>query len=92
MPVAAHFRFVPDARWTEYVGIFFHLAVFLLVFKLPPPEWARAAGYSWLLLDVAAGVLRINQQGWLAAKLVGLGSNWVRGPSEEPSDEKTDAE
>jgi hypothetical protein len=60
VPVLASFRFAPGARWAMYVGIFYHLAVFLLVFKLPAPEWARAAGYSWLLLDVAAGVLGIN--------------------------------
>ena len=61
VPVVVSFRFAPGRCWVEYVGIFFHLAVFLLVFKLPAPEWARAAGYGWLLLDVAAGTLRINQ-------------------------------
>jgi hypothetical protein len=61
VPIVASFRFAPGARWAGYVGIFYHIAVFLLVFKLPAPEWARAAGYGWLLLDVAAGVLGINQ-------------------------------
>src|SRR5215469_17284725 len=61
VPVVASFRFAPGTQWAAYVGIFYHLAVFLLVFKLPAPEWARAAGYSWLLLDVAAGTLNINQ-------------------------------
>jgi hypothetical protein len=56
--VVASFRFAPGARWAEYVGIFYHLAVFLLVFKLPAPEWAKVSGYGWLLLDVAAGTLR----------------------------------
>lgn len=60
-PVVASFRFAPGARWAAYLGIFFHLAVFLLVFRLPAPEWAKAAGYGWLLLDVAAGTLQINQ-------------------------------
>jgi len=60
VPVVASFRFAPGNRWVEYVGIFFHLAMFLLVFKLPAPEWAKAAGYGWLLLDVAAGALMIN--------------------------------
>jgi hypothetical protein len=61
VPVVVSFRFAPGTRWAEYVGIFDHLAVFLLVFKLPAPEWARAPGYGWLLLDVAAGTLGINQ-------------------------------
>jgi hypothetical protein len=60
VPVVASFRFGPGARWAEYVGIFYYLVVFLLVSKLPAPAWARAAGYSWLLLDVAAGTLGIN--------------------------------
>ena len=53
-PVVASFRFAPGIWWAEYVGILYHLAMFLLVFKLPAPEWAKAAGYGWLLLDVAA--------------------------------------
>ena len=78
-PVVASFRFAPGARWAEYVGIFFHLAVFLLVFKLPAPEWARVAGYSWLLLDVAAGTLRINQVQPAIAQHVRLGGHIFAG-------------
>jgi hypothetical protein len=62
VPVVAHFRFAPGALWAEYVGIFFHLVVFLLVFKLPAPEWARAAGYGWLLLDVDGGLNLVDPQ------------------------------
>ena len=72
-PILASFRFAPGAPWVGYVGIFFHLAVFLLVFKLPAPEWARAAGYGWLLLDVAAGVFRINQAQCAIAQHIRLG-------------------
>ncbi len=28
--------------------------------RLEAPEWARAAGYGWLILDVTAGVLTLN--------------------------------
>ena len=79
VPVVAHFRFAPGARWAEYVGIFFHLAVFFLVFKLPAPEWAKAAGYGWLLLDVAAGTLRINQVQPAIAQHVRLGGHIFAG-------------
>jgi len=75
VPIVASFRFAPGARWAGYLGIFFHLAVFLLVFKLPAPEWARAAGYSWLLLDVAAGTLNINQVQPAIAHHVRLGGH-----------------
>jgi hypothetical protein len=60
-PVVASFRLAPRSRWAEYVGIFFHLATFFLVAKLPAPDWARVAGSSWLLLDVTAGALNINR-------------------------------
>ena len=78
-PVVASFRFAPGTRWPGYVGIFYHLAVFLLVFKLPAPEWARAAGYGWLLLDVAAGVFRINQAQSTIAQHIRLGGHIFAG-------------
>jgi hypothetical protein len=73
VPIVASFRFAPGARWAGYAGIFYHLAVFLLVFKLPAPEWARSAGCGWLLLDVAAGVLGIKQVQPAIAQDVRLG-------------------
>jgi hypothetical protein len=60
VPVVASFRLAPGIWWAEYVGILYHLTMFLLVFKLPSPEWARAAGYGWLRLDVMAGAFMIN--------------------------------
>jgi hypothetical protein len=79
VPIVASFRFAPGARWAGYVGIFYHLAVFLLVFKLPAPEWAKAAGYSWLLLDVVAGTLGINQVQPAIAQNVRLGGHIFAG-------------
>jgi hypothetical protein len=79
VPIVASFRFAPGARWAGYLGIFYHLAVFLLVFKLPAPEWAKVAGYSWLLLDVAAGVLGINQVQPAIAQHVRLGGHIFAG-------------
>lgn len=46
--------------WLEYFGILFHLAMFMLVPSLIAPEWARAAGYGWLLLDTTVGVLALH--------------------------------
>jgi hypothetical protein len=59
-PVLASFAMAPGATWPEYPGIFYHLAMFLLVASLKAPEGARMAGYGWVLLDVAVGVLRIH--------------------------------
>jgi len=59
-PVLVSFAVAPGATWPEYPGIFYHLAMFMLVASLKAPEWARIAGYGWVLLDVAVGVLRIH--------------------------------
>jgi hypothetical protein len=78
-PVVASFRLAPDSRWAEYLGIFFHLAIFFLVTKLPTPEWARTAGYGWLLLDVTAGALIINHVPRAVADYVRLGGHIFAG-------------
>lgn len=50
----------PGVVWPEYSGIVFHLAFLLVIARLDAPEWARAAGYGWVTLDVLTGVLAIN--------------------------------
>jgi hypothetical protein len=79
VPVVASFRLAPGSRWAEYVGILYHLAMFLLVFKLPAPEWARATGYGWLVLDVVAGALMINHVPRAIAGNVRLGGHIFAG-------------
>lgn len=50
----------PGVVWPEYTGVFFHLAILLLVARLDAPAWAKAAGYSWVALDVLTGIMSIN--------------------------------
>ena len=50
----------PGVVWPEYNGVFFHLAMLLVIARLAAPEWARAAGYGWITLDVLTGILAIN--------------------------------
>ena len=50
----------PGVVWPEYTGVFFHLAILLLVARLDAPVWAKAAGYSWVALDVLTGIMSIN--------------------------------
>lgn len=59
-PVVISFAVAPGAWWVDYPGILFHLAMFMLVAKLDAPDWAKAAGYGWLFLDVTTGVLTLN--------------------------------
>jgi len=42
-PVAIMLIFLPRNRWADYPGVLFHLAIFLLVSRLPAPECAKAA-------------------------------------------------
>jgi hypothetical protein len=37
-----------------------HLLLFPLVAALPAPSWARAAGYGWLVIDMATDVMALN--------------------------------
>jgi hypothetical protein len=60
LPVVLSYVTGPGGAWLDYPGICFHLAIFLLVARLPAPEWARAAGYGWLVVDVMVGVMTLN--------------------------------
>lgn len=50
----------PGAVWVEFPGVFFHLALLLMISRLDAPDWAKAAGYGWITLDVLSGILTIN--------------------------------
>lgn len=78
-PVAVTFAFAPNVWWADYPGILFHLALFLLVAQLPAPEWARAAGYGWLVLDVATSVQTLNNVPHAMADPVRLGGHVFAG-------------
>ena len=58
--VTASFALPHRIWWIDYPGIAFHLFMFMLVAKLDAPDWAKAAGYGWLVLDVMVGVLTLN--------------------------------
>lgn len=42
------------------VGVAFHVALFPVVAALPAPDWGKAAGYGWLVIDIATNVMGIN--------------------------------
>lgn len=79
VPVAVSFAVAPGVWWSDYCGIFFHLAMFLLVPSLPAPAWARAAGYGWLMLDVMTGVLTLNGVAHEIATPIRLGGHIFAG-------------
>lgn len=42
------------------LGVAEHLLLFPVVAALPAPRWARAAGYGWLVLDMATDIMQLN--------------------------------
>lgn len=78
-PVAVTFAIAPGVWWADYPGIFFHLAIFLLVPCLPAPDWAKAAGYGWIVLDVMTGVLTLHGVPHAIADSVRLGGHIFAG-------------
>jgi hypothetical protein len=51
------------------LGLLCHLILFPIIAALPAPAWAQAAGYGWLIIDVA-----LNVAAWNLAAL-GIGSS-----------------
>ena len=79
LPIVASQAISPGAWWTSYPSLLFHLAMFMLVAKLEAPDWAKAAGYGWLLLDITAGVLTLNHASREIAVNVRLGGHVFAG-------------
>jgi len=42
------------------VAVAFHLVMFLVVAAMPAPSWAKAAGYGWLVVDIACSIMTLN--------------------------------
>ena len=42
------------------VAVAFHVILFPVVAELPSTDWARAGGYGWLILDIAANIMQLN--------------------------------
>ena len=62
VPVIYTFATGP-AFWADYPGILFHLFIFVLVSRLPAPEWVKMAGYGWLVIDTVVGAMTLNGVG-----------------------------
>jgi len=79
LPAVIAFFVDPDVAWGEYLGVFFHLSILFLVSRLTAAPWAKAAGYSWVALDVLAGILMINAIEYDTAWAVRLGGHVLAG-------------
>lgn len=79
VPVAVSFAIAPNIWWQDYLGMLFHISLFLLVPWLPAPGWAKAAGYGWLVVDVVSGALSINAVSDTIAQPIRLGGHIFAG-------------
>jgi hypothetical protein len=79
LPAVVAFFVDPDVAWGEYLGVFFHLSILFLVSRLPAANWAKAAGYGWVVLDVLTGILMINDVDHDTAWAVRLGGHVLAG-------------
>lgn len=48
------------AELLALLGVAEHLLLFPVVAALPAPRWARAAGYGWLVIDMATDIMQLN--------------------------------
>lgn len=69
----------PGAVWVEFPGVFFHDAILLLVSRLDAPDWTKAAGYGWIVIDVLSGILTINAVPYEITWPVRLGGHVLAG-------------
>ncbi|WP_434598939.1 hypothetical protein [Streptomyces sp. A5-4] len=79
MPSLVTFAVAPGAVAAEYTGVLFHLAIMFIVARLPAPQWAKAAGFGWLTLDVLSAIMTINEVPHEIAWSVRLGGHVLAG-------------
>lgn len=48
------------AELNALLGVAEHLLLFPVIAALPGPRWARAAGYGWLVVDMATDIMQLN--------------------------------
>lgn len=48
------------AELLAVLGVTEHVLVFPIIAALPAPPWARAAGYGWLVIDMATDIMQLN--------------------------------
>ncbi len=60
---ARFFVLPPEGRGNVLVallGVAPHLLLFPVVAMLPAPQWGRAVGYGWLVVDVVTDIMALN--------------------------------
>ena len=51
---------LPLAEFDALLAVAEHLLLFPIVAALPAPRWGKAAGYGWLVVDMATDIMQLN--------------------------------
>lgn len=51
---------IPLAEAMALLAVAEHLILFPVIAALPAPDWSRAAGYGWLVLDIATDIMQLG--------------------------------
>lgn len=79
VPTMLAFVLFPGTKISNVIGIFFHLAALFVVSRMPAPQWAKACGFGWLVLDVLCGAMIMNDVPHAIAWPVRLGGHILAG-------------
>jgi len=66
---------VIEAEALALLAVAEHLILFPVMATLPAPNWARAAGYGWLVLDIATDIMQLNAATKLTYLTLRYGAN-----------------
>ncbi len=58
--VALNHIFFSAPMVANAIGVIFHMLMIFVVNRLPAPQWAKAAGYCWVALDITSGAMSLN--------------------------------
>jgi len=66
---------VIEAEALALLAVAEHLILFPVVATLPAPNWGRAVGYGWLVLDIATDIMQLNGADKLTYLTLRYGAN-----------------
>jgi len=62
-------------KFSGALGVAYHLIIFFIIPRLKSPTWAKAAGYGWITLDVACGIMTLANVAASIAMPIRLGGH-----------------
>ncbi|MFD1318392.1 hypothetical protein [Loigolactobacillus zhaoyuanensis] len=67
--------FTSGTKFSGALGVLYHLIIIAIIPRLKAPTWAKMAGYGWITLDVACGIMTMANVAASIAMPVRLGGH-----------------